>query len=56
MLQGRGTSHTYQIGTSGPRKNTAIALPKKILSVFFDTANRAGVYRTATAHTTARPK
>lgn len=31
--------HTYQIGDSGPRKDTAIVLPKKKLSVFFDAAN-----------------
>lgn len=31
--------HTYQIGTSGPRKDTAIVLPKKKLSVFFDADN-----------------
>ncbi|MFE0516089.1 multicopper oxidase family protein [Streptomyces sp. NPDC058964] len=31
--------HTYQIGSSGPRKDTAIVLPKKTLSVFFDADN-----------------
>ncbi|WP_033327486.1 multicopper oxidase family protein [Streptomyces yerevanensis] len=31
--------HTYQIGASGPRKDTAIVLPKKKLSVFFDADN-----------------
>jgi FtsP/CotA-like multicopper oxidase with cupredoxin domain len=32
--------HTYQLGTSGPRKDTAIVLPKKKkLSVFFDADN-----------------
>ncbi|WP_033313806.1 multicopper oxidase family protein [Streptomyces iakyrus] len=31
--------HTYQIGDSGPRKDTAIVLPKKKLSVFFDADN-----------------
>ncbi|GAA3786621.1 multicopper oxidase family protein [Streptomyces phyllanthi] len=31
--------HTYRIGTSGPRKDTAIVLPKKKLSVFFDADN-----------------
>lgn len=31
--------HTYQIGGSGPRKDTAIVLPKKTLSVFFDADN-----------------
>jgi FtsP/CotA-like multicopper oxidase with cupredoxin domain len=32
-------SHTYQIGDLGPRKDTAIVLPKKKLSVFFDADN-----------------
>ncbi|MFD8221941.1 multicopper oxidase family protein [Streptomyces sp. NPDC059697] len=31
--------HTYQIGDFGPRKDTAIVLPKKKLSVFFDADN-----------------
>ncbi|MDQ0958123.1 FtsP/CotA-like multicopper oxidase with cupredoxin domain [Streptomyces sp. B4I13] len=31
--------HTYQLGGSGPRKDTAIVLPKKTLSVFFDADN-----------------
>ena len=31
--------HTYQLGSSGPRKDTAIVLPKKKLSVFFDADN-----------------
>ncbi|MEU1035104.1 multicopper oxidase family protein [Streptomyces mirabilis] len=31
--------HTYQIGASGPRKDTAIVLPGKKLSVFFDADN-----------------
>ncbi|MFJ8943555.1 multicopper oxidase family protein [Streptomyces sp. NPDC102395] len=31
--------HTYQIGGSGPRKDTAIVLPKKTVSVFFDADN-----------------
>ncbi|MDN3021403.1 multicopper oxidase family protein [Streptomyces sp. S.PB5] len=31
--------HTYQLGGSGPRKDTAIVLPKKRLSVFFDADN-----------------
>ncbi|MFF5363735.1 multicopper oxidase family protein [Streptomyces scabiei] len=31
--------HTYQIGGNGPRKDTAIVLPKKKLSVFFDADN-----------------
>ncbi|MFG2472898.1 multicopper oxidase family protein [Streptomyces canus] len=31
--------HTYQLGASGPRKDTAIVLPKKKLSVFFDADN-----------------
>ncbi|MFF2407602.1 multicopper oxidase family protein [Streptomyces sp. NPDC058092] len=31
--------HTYQLGVSGPRKDTAIVLPKKKLSVFFDADN-----------------
>ncbi|EGX61077.1 putative multicopper oxidase [Streptomyces zinciresistens K42] len=31
--------HTYQIGAFGPRKDTAIVLPKKKLSVFFDADN-----------------
>lgn len=31
--------HTYQLGTSGPRKDTAIVLPGKELSVFFDADN-----------------
>ncbi|MFR0355844.1 multicopper oxidase family protein [Streptomyces sediminimaris] len=31
--------HTYQIGGSGPRKDTAIVLPKKTMSVFFDADN-----------------
>ncbi|MFF6829140.1 multicopper oxidase domain-containing protein [Streptomyces longwoodensis] len=31
--------HTYQLGGLGPRKDTAIVLPKKKLSVFFDGDN-----------------
>ncbi|MDN0199961.1 multicopper oxidase family protein [Streptomyces sp. S.PNR 29] len=31
--------HTYQLGNSGPRKDTAIVLPKKELSVIFDADN-----------------
>ncbi|GHE65049.1 multicopper oxidase family protein [Streptomyces capitiformicae] len=31
--------HTYQLGDSGPRKDTAIVLPKKKLSVTFDADN-----------------
>ncbi|MGW8374716.1 multicopper oxidase family protein [Streptomyces sp. ODS28] len=31
--------HTYQLGDSGPRKDTAIVLPKRKLSVFFDADN-----------------
>ncbi|MFJ1811155.1 MULTISPECIES: multicopper oxidase family protein [unclassified Streptomyces] len=31
--------HTYQLGASGPRKDTSIVLPKKKLSVFFDADN-----------------
>lgn len=31
--------HTYQLGSSGPRKDTAIVLPKKKLSVLFDADN-----------------
>ncbi len=31
--------HTYQLGASGPRKDTAIVLPKQKLSVFFDADN-----------------
>ncbi|MFF4259240.1 multicopper oxidase family protein [Streptomyces sp. NPDC001663] len=31
--------HTYQLGASGPRKDTVIVLPKKKLSVFFDADN-----------------
>ncbi|MCX5173882.1 multicopper oxidase family protein [Streptomyces antibioticus] len=31
--------HTYQLGDSGPRKDTAIVLPKQKLSVFFDADN-----------------
>ncbi|MFE9437957.1 multicopper oxidase family protein [Streptomyces sp. NPDC006602] len=31
--------HTYQLGASGPRKDTAIVLPKRKLSVFFDADN-----------------
>jgi FtsP/CotA-like multicopper oxidase with cupredoxin domain len=31
--------HTYQLGNSGPRKDTAIVLPKQRLSVFFDADN-----------------
>ncbi|MBK3564181.1 multicopper oxidase family protein [Streptomyces sp. MBT62] len=31
--------HTYQLGTSGPRKDTAIVLPGKTVSVFFDADN-----------------
>ncbi|MBC9725027.1 multicopper oxidase family protein [Streptomyces sp. TRM68367] len=31
--------HTYQLGSSGPRKDTSIVLPKKKLSVFFDADN-----------------
>ncbi|KOU74178.1 copper oxidase [Streptomyces sp. MMG1533] len=31
--------HTYQLGDAGPRKDTAIVLPKKKLSVFFDADN-----------------
>ncbi|MFF0084785.1 multicopper oxidase family protein [Streptomyces canus] len=31
--------HTFQLGALGPRKDTAIVLPKKKLSVFFDADN-----------------
>jgi FtsP/CotA-like multicopper oxidase with cupredoxin domain len=31
--------HTYQLGSDGPRKDTAIVLPRKTLSVFFDADN-----------------
>ncbi|MFD8380865.1 multicopper oxidase family protein [Streptomyces sp. NPDC059679] len=31
--------HTYQLGNTGPRKDTAIVLPKKKLSVVFDADN-----------------
>ena len=31
--------HTYQIGDAGPRKDTAIILPKSKLSVVFDADN-----------------
>ncbi|MFJ9542128.1 multicopper oxidase family protein [Streptomyces sp. NPDC101225] len=31
--------HTYQLGGSGPRKDTAIVLPRKTVSVFFDADN-----------------
>ncbi|MEU9184694.1 multicopper oxidase family protein [Streptomyces sp. NPDC048484] len=31
--------HTYQLGDSGPRKDTSIVLPRKKLSVFFDADN-----------------
>ncbi|MFE1913672.1 multicopper oxidase family protein [Streptomyces anandii] len=31
--------HTYQLGTSGPRKDTTIVLPKQTVSVFFDADN-----------------
>ncbi|MEV4452176.1 multicopper oxidase family protein [Streptomyces mirabilis] len=31
--------HTYQLGTSGPRKDTTIVLPKKTVSVFLDADN-----------------
>lgn len=31
--------HTYQLGGSGPRKDTSIVLPKKKLSVFFNADN-----------------
>ncbi|MFE4626249.1 multicopper oxidase family protein [Streptomyces mirabilis] len=31
--------HTYQLGTSGPRKDTAIVLPKRTVSVFLDADN-----------------
>ncbi|MCX4701289.1 multicopper oxidase family protein [Streptomyces sp. NBC_01373] len=31
--------HTYQLGASGPRKDTSIVLPRKKLSVFFDADN-----------------
>lgn len=31
--------HTYQLGIGGPRKDTAIVLPKKKLSVIFDADN-----------------
>lgn len=31
--------HTYQLGDSGPRKDTTIVLPKKTVSVFFDADN-----------------
>ncbi|MGW8877099.1 multicopper oxidase family protein [Streptomyces mirabilis] len=31
--------HTYQLGTSGPRKDTAIVLPKETVSVFLDADN-----------------
>ncbi|EGG44416.1 putative multicopper oxidase [Streptomyces griseoaurantiacus M045] len=31
--------HTYQLGGSGPRKDTTIVLPKKTVSVYFDADN-----------------
>ncbi|NUS15007.1 MAG: multicopper oxidase family protein [Streptomyces sp.] len=31
--------HTYQLGSSGPRKDTTIVLPKKTVSVIFDADN-----------------
>jgi FtsP/CotA-like multicopper oxidase with cupredoxin domain len=31
--------HTYQLGGSGPRKDTTIVLPKRTVSVFFDADN-----------------
>ncbi|PBC65768.1 copper oxidase [Streptomyces sp. Tue6028] len=31
--------HTYQLGDTGPRKDTTIVLPKKTTSVFFDADN-----------------
>jgi FtsP/CotA-like multicopper oxidase with cupredoxin domain len=31
--------HTYQLGDNGPRKDTAIVLPRKTLSVVFDADN-----------------
>ncbi|MER7927470.1 multicopper oxidase family protein [Streptomyces sp. NPDC096057] len=31
--------HTYQLGTTGPRKDTAIVLPKKTMSVLLDADN-----------------
>ncbi|MFI9080840.1 multicopper oxidase family protein [Streptomyces sioyaensis] len=31
--------HTYQVGSSGPRKDTTIVLPNKTVSVFFDADN-----------------
>ncbi|MEU0042729.1 multicopper oxidase family protein [Streptomyces werraensis] len=31
--------HTYQLGTTGPRKDTTIVLPKKTVSVIFDADN-----------------
>ncbi|MFD7602827.1 multicopper oxidase family protein [Streptomyces mirabilis] len=31
--------HTYQLGTSGPRKDTAMVLPKETVSVFLDADN-----------------
>ncbi|MGW0840950.1 multicopper oxidase family protein [Streptomyces sp. NPDC002787] len=31
--------HTYQLGSSGPRKDTTIVLPKKTVSVVFDADN-----------------
>jgi multicopper oxidase len=31
--------HTYQLGSGGPRKDTAIVLPKKTVSVLFDADN-----------------
>ncbi|MER7792090.1 multicopper oxidase family protein [Streptomyces sp. NPDC097640] len=31
--------HTYQLGNAGPRKDTAIVLPKQRLSVYFDADN-----------------
>ncbi|MER5800168.1 MULTISPECIES: multicopper oxidase family protein [Streptomyces] len=31
--------HTYQLGASGPRKDTTIVLPKKTVSVFLDADN-----------------
>ncbi|MFJ1561755.1 multicopper oxidase family protein [Streptomyces mirabilis] len=31
--------HTYQLGTSGPRKDTTIVMPKKTVSVFLDADN-----------------
>lgn len=31
--------HTYQLGSTGPRKDTTIVLPKKTTSVIFDADN-----------------